>query len=68
MAERLCPKCGAYWQCGCVLEEWRQPVDERCNHDWAAAVGIDLDESLPEGTEVVVCRLCGLYAAGGRHA
>lgn len=20
MAERLCPKCGAYWACGCELE------------------------------------------------
>lgn len=64
MPERLCPRCGAYWQCGCVLDEWRQPVDEACPHDWVATVGVDRDEGLPDDVNVFLCRLCGIYAAG----
>ena len=67
MAERLCPRCGAYWQCGCILEEWRKPVDTACVHDWSPAVAVDLEEELSQGSEVVMCRLCGLYAVGARQ-
>jgi hypothetical protein len=62
--DRLCPKCGAYWECGCVLEEWRQPEDESCHHDWVPAVGVEFDQPLPDDVNVIVCRLCGLYAVG----
>ena len=64
MAEaRLCPKCGAYWQCDCRVEELAPLTDVACSHDWAEAIGIDLDPDLTDGeTRVVVCRLCGLYA------
>lgn len=63
MAERLCPKCGAYWQCGCVLEEWSQPLDPACSHDWVAAVAVELDDDFPEDAQALVCRLCGQYTA-----
>ncbi len=59
--DRLCPKCGAYWRCGCVIDEWRQPVDPACRHDWVDAVGVEHDESFPEDSRVKMCRLCGLY-------
>jgi hypothetical protein len=80
MAERLCPKCGAYWACGCELEvpsvahlqqrvassdaaSFGQPVDVLCPHDWVDAVGVEHDqEAFPEGTRVLMCRLCGIYA------
>ena len=63
MADRLCPKCGAYWQCDCVLEELAQPIDLMCDHDWIDAVAVEHDpEAFPEGTRVMMCRLCGLYA------
>ena len=82
--EKLCPKCGAYWKCDCVIDE---PAIERqlppsdvpgpqeqieapkilqaagCQHDWTEVVGVELDEdsSFTEA-QVMVCRLCGLYA------
>jgi hypothetical protein len=62
--ERLCPKCGAYWRCGCVIEEWSQPFDESCEHDWLPAMGVELDEALPPSAQAMMCRLCGLYAVG----
>ena len=62
MPDRLCPRCGAYWQCGCILDEWRQPVDEACKHDWVPAVGVEVDGALSAEAAVSVCRLCGLYA------
>lgn len=31
-------------------------------HDWVPAVGVERDEVLPPDLEVIVCRLCGLYA------
>jgi len=64
MPERLCPKCGAYWNCGCVLDVWKQPVDKACRHDWIAAVGVEHDDVLSEDANIVMCRLCGLYAVG----
>lgn len=67
MSERLCPKCGAYWQCDCRFDELAIPVDTACNHDWTEAVGVevngDLDLTQPQ---VLVCRLCGLYAVEER--
>ena len=87
MEEKLCPKCGAYWVCDCVIEE---PPPERmplrrdlslptpqqeqlepprimqaagCQHDWTEVVGVELDEDTASGeAQVLVCRLCGLYA------
>ena len=69
----LCPKCGAYWECDCPPEdrsglELGQPLDPACNHDWVDAVGVDRDEVLPEGTRVIMCRLCGLYAVTSSEA
>jgi hypothetical protein len=46
------------------LDEWRQPVDQACAHDWVATVGVDRDEGLPDDVNIFVCRLCGIYAAG----
>ena len=82
--ERLCPKCGAYWECDCVIEapppERAPPpgdfpaVEEQleapkitqaagCQHDWTEVVGVELDEDASAGeAQVLVCRLCGLYA------
>lgn len=67
MAERLCPKCGAYWRCECSLEEALLAGSSAdamaCEHDWADAVGVDVDGDLGlYDAKVVVCRLCGLYA------
>lgn len=47
-----------------MLDEWKQPVDPACRHDWVPAVGVDVDEALEGDAGVVVCRLCGLYAVG----
>jgi hypothetical protein len=59
----LCPKCGAYWRCGCSLEALAFEPLRRCQHDWVDAVGIAMDDDLlPDGAGVLVCRLCGLYA------
>jgi hypothetical protein len=74
MEARLCPKCGAYWKCDCVIEETvvLAPPSEVlsvdamiCPHDWIEAVGVDMDVEVG-GTsrQVLVCRLCGLYAVG----
>jgi hypothetical protein len=60
MERRLCPKCGAYWRCDCVLDELNLPATPGCVHDWADAVGVDLDDTVTPG-RVMVCRLCGLY-------
>jgi hypothetical protein len=66
--EKLCPRCGAYWSCGCVLEELAFPVTPGCEHDWTDAVGVELDveELDAEKTRVLLCRLCGLYAVQDR--
>jgi len=81
---KLCPKCGAYWKCDCVIEA---PAPERmppprhvpepqeqleapkilqaasCEHDWTEVVGVELDDDASYGeAQVLVCRLCGLYA------
>ena len=80
--EKLCPRCGAYWQCDCVLDvvELRPreieglslPSNPGCQHDWSEAVGVDLDpDLLPRGdseVQVMVCRLCGLYAVEEKSA
>jgi hypothetical protein len=34
-----------------------------CQHDWTEVVGVELDEDASFGeSQVLVCRLCGLYA------
>jgi hypothetical protein len=72
MERRLCPRCGAYWQCDCVIEELTQsgaltqPVAAGCSHDWTDAVGVDVVDL--EAARVLVCRLCGLYAVEERAA
>jgi hypothetical protein len=79
VSERLCPKCGAYWQCDCVLdvvelhprdlERLTLPVSPGCQHDWAEAVGVDLDIDVAlHEAQVMVCRLCGLYAVEEKSA
>jgi hypothetical protein len=63
MSDRFCPKCGAYWNCGCRLEELAFPTSGGCEHDWSAVVGVELeDEQVMGEARVLVCRLCGLYA------
>jgi transcription elongation factor Elf1 len=60
---RLCPRCGAYWNCDCQIEELAMPVDPACEHDWVDAVGVEIDiDVIDKDASVVVCRLCGLYA------
>jgi len=85
---KLCPKCGAYWKCDCVIDEASAPVRRElprldlpapapqeelepprimqaagCQHDWTEVVGVELDEDASLGeAQVLVCRLCGLYA------
>jgi hypothetical protein len=83
-SENLCPKCGAYWKCDCVIEappplqRLRPPErlaappepagllatpDATCQHDWAEVVGVELeDEAITGEVQVLLCRLCGLYA------
>jgi hypothetical protein len=40
-----------------------------CNHDWSAALGVEVDEQLIDGeAQVLVCRLCGLYSVEERSA
>ena len=40
-----------------------------CQHDWAEALGVEVDEQLVSGeTQVLVCRLCGLYSVEERSA
>jgi hypothetical protein len=64
---RLCPRCGAYWQCDCRFEELTLPEQPGCDHDWAAAVGVEVDPGLRgEAVQVLVCRYCGAYAIEGR--
>jgi len=84
MEAELCPKCGAYWKCDCVIEAPRPerprtppprleaPAEPRgllaapdavCQHDWTEVVGVELDDETVLGeAQVLVCRLCGLYA------
>ncbi len=65
--EQLCPRCGAYWQCNCRLEELSLPGTAGCEHDWAEAIGVELDDDIGiEAPQIVVCRLCGLYAVKER--
>lgn len=44
-------------------------ADDACEHDWADAVGVELDEVIELGPDehVVVCRLCGTYAVWSPH-
>jgi len=69
LQERLCPKCGAYWRCDCVIDAPAGPAfpaTPGCYHDWAEVVGVDLDDGIPGSGQVLVCRLCGLYAVQQR--
>jgi hypothetical protein len=81
---KLCPKCGAYWKCDCVIEAPAPPpqrlrpphpsapaepagllaaAHSACPHDWSEVVGVELDDDAVLGSaQVLVCRLCGLYA------
>ena len=46
-----------------------QPMGGGCNHDWSEAIGVEVDEQLVSGeTQVMVCRLCGLYSVEERSA
>jgi hypothetical protein len=76
---KLCPKCGAYWQCDCVLdvvelrpseiETLQPPVQAGCEHDWSEALGVEVDEDLVPGeAQVMVCRLCGIYSVEEKSA
>ena len=80
MEARLCPNCGAYWQCDCRIEAPPPPpadaarpedpaprmrYEDACQHDWAETVGVDIDIDLTD-RRVLVCRLCGLYAVQDR--
>lgn len=71
LQERLCPKCGAYWRCDCVIDappELGLPSGPACEHDWSEVVGVDLDDDDVMGSgRVLVCRLCGLYAVQRQH-
>ncbi|HEU0073387.1 MAG TPA: hypothetical protein VFS30_05185 [Dehalococcoidia bacterium] len=84
MEAKLCPKCGAYWKCDCVIEapaparmpppryvpEPQEQLEApkilqaaSCEHDWTEVVGVELDDDALYGeAQVLVCRLCGLYA------
>ncbi|HWC30118.1 MAG TPA: hypothetical protein VG845_08565 [Dehalococcoidia bacterium] len=84
MDSKLCPKCGAYWKCDCVIEAPPPPLrlrspersldapaepsgllaapDATCQHDWSEVVGVELEEGVAGEAQVLVCRLCGLYA------
>ncbi len=71
MEQILCPKCGAYWACDCIIEpdyspfdaSLSTPIDPGCDHDWLDAVGVELlVETDNPDAHVVVCRLCGSYA------
>ena len=69
MAERFCPKCGAYWSCDCALDDLTFTPDAGCEHDWIEAVGVELNEQFSlEDTQVYLCRLCGVYAVRDRSA
>ena len=60
----LCPKCGAYWACSCLIEDLVFIPDVDCEHDWAEIVGVELDEEIGnEASQVYGCRLCGRFAA-----
>jgi hypothetical protein len=77
--DRFCPKCGAYWKCDCkldvvelragALDKLAMPVQAGCQHDWTEAVGVEVDETLVPGeAQVMVCRLCGIYAVEEKSA
>ncbi len=69
--DELCPKCGAYWACGCRLDEvvltsrrlaeLAPAADPGCAHDWSEAVGVDVSEDYAAEGGVFICRLCGAY-------
>lgn len=69
MEGKLCPRCGAYWSCDCSLQELSYFPQPGCEHDWTEAVGVELDEDLVLGeAQVLVCRLCGIYAVEEKSA
>ena len=61
----LCPKCGAYWDCGCKYDLTAPSAlgESGCDHDWVATVGVGKEEEFEAALEVLICRLCGLYKA-----
>ena len=61
----LCPKCGAYWDCGCEYEVTAPAAlsGPPCDHDWISTVGIDRIAEFEDALEIMMCRLCGLYKA-----
>jgi hypothetical protein len=51
------------------LQELSYYPQPGCEHDWTEAVGVELEESLMQGeVQVLVCRLCGLYAVAEKPA
>ena len=59
-----CPKCGAYWGCGCELADALSLEGSAgCAHDWNDVVAVEVEhEAYPGPARVVVCRLCGIYS------
>jgi hypothetical protein len=79
MESKFCPKCGAYWQCECTVDvvevrpsefdRLAMPSKPGCQHDWTEAVGVEVDDDLILGeAQVMVCRLCGIYAVEEKSA
>ena len=62
MQARLCPKCGAYWECDCVLDDLSFEPTPGCPHDWAEAIGVEVLDFEPADSQVLICRLCGIYS------
>ncbi len=68
MEKRLCPRCGAYWDCGCPPQALTSAAaDDTCPHDWFEPLAVDMDEDLPEEARVLACRLCGRFALADLH-
>jgi hypothetical protein len=45
------------------LEKLAFPAKPGCQHDWIEAVGVEIEDDLVQGeAQVMVCRLCGIYA------
>jgi hypothetical protein len=61
----FCPKCGAYWDCGCEYEITAPAAiaNNGCVHDWVDTVAVERGEGFDDALDVFVCRLCGLYKA-----
>lgn len=45
------------------------PEKPGCDHDWTEAVGVEVDIDVVSGeVQVMVCRLCGIYAVEDKSA